>query len=83
MTGMADPAPQRLVRVIGERNGIIEFEYGIGDLSMALELMLPPPAFAEFCAANDVQIVMDERALATSEEARAMGWSPSDVQRQI
>ena len=80
---MADPAPQRLVRVIGERNGIIEFAYGIGHLSMALELMLPPPAFAEFCAANGVEIVTDERALATSEEARAMGRSPSDVQRQI
>jgi phenol hydroxylase P0 protein len=74
---------RKLVRVMGERNGIIEFEYGVGDLSMALELMLPPPAFEEFCRTNAVEIVTEARAEATSEEERAMGWLPSDVQRRI
>ncbi len=80
----AAAAPLRkLVRVTGERNGIIEFEYGVGDISMALELMLPPAAFEEFCRTNAVEIVTETRAEAPSEEERAMGWLPSDVQRRI
>ena len=31
---MSAAAPRNLVRVTGERNGIIEFEYGVGDLSL-------------------------------------------------
>ncbi len=76
-------AAQRLVRVTGTRNGIVEFEYGVGDLSMAIELMLPPAAFDEFCAANAVRIVTDPRVEAADEAQRAMGWRPSDVQRQV
>ncbi|MFM5906972.1 MAG: phenol hydroxylase subunit [Novosphingobium sp.] len=76
-------APRKLVRVTGERNGLIEFEYGVGDLSMAIELMLPPAAFAEFCAANGAEQVKQQRTAAVSEEERAMGWRPSDVQRQF
>jgi phenol hydroxylase P0 protein len=71
---------RKLVRVMGTRNGIIEFEYGIGDLSMALELMLPPAAFDEFCAANGVELVTEERAATTTEGERAMAWRPSYVQ---
>lgn len=47
---------RRFVRVIGQRpNGLIEFEFAIGWPELAVELLLPPPAFAEFCAANQVQ----------------------------
>lgn len=47
---------RRFVRVIGQRpNGLIEFEFSIGWPELAVELLLPPPAFAEFCAANQVQ----------------------------
>ena len=79
----AAAVPRKLVRVTGERNGIIEFEYGVGDLSLAIELMLPPPAFEEFCRTNAVEIVTDKRADAATEEERAMSWLPSDVQRRI
>lgn len=79
----AAAAPRKLVRVTGQRNGIIEFEYGIGDLSLAIELMLPPAAFDEFCAANGVELVSDARVVAANEAERAMGWRPSDVQRRI
>jgi phenol/toluene 2-monooxygenase (NADH) P0/A0 len=78
--GTSAAAARKLVRVTGTRNGIIEFEYGIGDLSMAIELMLPPAAFDEFCAANAVVLVTAEREAATSEGERAMAWRPSDVQ---
>lgn len=83
MARAAAAAPRKLVRVTGTRNGLIEFEYGVGDLSMAIELMLPPAAFADFCAANAAEQVTEQRAAAASEEERAMGWRPSDVQRQI
>lgn len=80
----AAAAPLRnLVRVTGERNGIIEFEYGVGDLSLAIELMLPPAAFEDFCRTNEVGIVTEKRAEAIHEEERAMCWLPSDVQRRM
>ena len=79
----AAAAPRKLVRVTGMRNGIVEFEYGVGDLSMAIELMLPPAAFDEFCAANAVEQVTDAREAAASEAERAMGRRPCDVQRRI
>jgi len=83
-----DPS-RKYVRVTGERNGIIEFEFGIGDLSLAVELMLPPDAFADFCAANAVTLVEAQAGagagdgLAADEAERAMAWRPSDVQRQL
>lgn len=83
-----DPS-RKYVRVTGERNGIIEFEFGIGDLSLAVELMLPPDAFADFCAANAVTLVVAEAGPCASEglsgddAERAMSWRPSDVQRQL
>jgi phenol hydroxylase P0 protein len=80
---MTAAAFRKLVRITGERNGIIEFEYGVGDLSLAIELMLPPPAFEEFCRTNAVELVTEKRAEAVTEEERAMGWLPSDVQRRI
>lgn len=73
----------KVVRVMGERNGLIEFEYGIGDLSMPLELMLPPTAFDEFCQANAVKIISTAPEEILDETARAMAWRPSDVQRQF
>lgn len=78
----ATSAARKLVRVTGQRNGIVEFEYGVGDLSLAIELMLPPAAFDEFCAVNAVERVTADRVEAASEEERAMGWRLSDVQRR-
>lgn len=74
---------RKVVRVMGERNGLVEFEYGVGDLSLALELMLPPAAFEEFCRTNAVEMLSAEPAEILDEAARAMSWRPSDVQRQF
>ncbi len=74
---------RKVVRVMGERNGLIEFEYGIGDLSLALELMLPPAAFDEFCRTNAVEVLSAASDEILDEAARAMAWRPSDVQRQF
>lgn len=47
---------QRFVRVIEERpDGLVAFEFAIGWPELAVELMLPAPAFAAFCARNRVQ----------------------------
>jgi phenol hydroxylase P0 protein len=80
---MAASAPRKVVRVTGTRNGLVEFEYGVGDLSYALELMLPPAAFGDFCQANAVEILSAGPEEILDEAARAMAWRPSDVQRRI
>ena len=56
-----DPLPvcdtaKRFVRVIEERaDGLVAFEFAIGWPELSVELLLPAPAFAEFCATNRVQ----------------------------
>lgn len=51
-TGEFDPR-RRFVRVTGSnRLGFIEFEFSIGSPELCVELMLPPAAFEEFCAAQ-------------------------------
>lgn len=46
----------KFVRVIEERaDGLVAFEFSIGWPELAVELLLPAPAFAEFCATQRVQ----------------------------
>ncbi len=46
----------RYVRVIERRDdGLVCFEFSIGWPELAVELMLPGPAFEAFCANNKVQ----------------------------
>lgn len=40
-------------------NGLIEFEFAIGDPDVAVELVMPKAAFDEFCANNQVEIMTD------------------------
>jgi len=47
---------RRFVRVIEERaDGLVAFEFAIGWPDLAVELLSPTPAFAEFCATQCVQ----------------------------
>lgn len=49
---------RRFVRLSGERpNGFVEFEFAIGEPEIFVEMILPRPAFAEFCAANRVEML--------------------------
>lgn len=43
-------------------NGLIEFEFAIGDPDVAAELVMPKAAFDEFCAANRVELLSTEKA---------------------
>ncbi|MEZ5646157.1 MAG: phenol hydroxylase subunit [Burkholderiaceae bacterium] len=46
----------RFVRVMEQRpDGLVSFEFSIGWPELAVELMLPAPAFEAFCASNKVQ----------------------------
>lgn len=77
----SDQTP-RFVRITGERGGMVEFEYSVGDPQLVLELLLPPAAFEDFCAANNATLITGDREEADSEEARAMAWRPSDVNQR-
>ena len=47
---------RRFVRVLEQRaDGLVAFEFAIGWPELSVELLLPAPAFAEFCAKNQVQ----------------------------
>lgn len=47
---------QRFVRVLEQRaDGLVLFEFAIGWPELAVELLLPAPAFEAFCTANRVQ----------------------------
>lgn len=49
---------RRFVRVLQRRrNGQVEFEFSIGWPELAVELMLPERAFAEFCAAQKARVL--------------------------
>lgn len=70
---------RKVVRVTGERNGMIAFDYGVGDLDYAIELMLPPDAFAAFCRENAVTRLEGERLEEDDPAARGMALRPSQV----
>lgn len=54
-----DPT-RRFVRVLERMpDGLVSFEFAIGWPELSVELMLPAPAFDEFCRANRVQQLGD------------------------
>lgn len=56
---------QARVRILGTRSGrFIEFEYALGDGMLAVELIMPPLAFKEFCEARKAIIVPPEEGVA-------------------
>ena len=49
---------KRWVRETGERgNGFVEFDFSIGEPDLCVEMILSREAFAEFCAANRVEVL--------------------------
>lgn len=76
-----DPT-RRYLRVTGERpDGFVEFDFGVGDPDVFVELVLSRPAFEEFCAANQPEPMPS--ADATSEDGGdaldAGSWRISDA----
>ena len=54
---------RRFVRVLGELpGGLIEFEFAVGDPDVSVELVMPRPAFEQFCLANGAVLLGAEAA---------------------
>ena len=70
---------RKIVRVTGERNGMITFDYGLGDLAYAIELILPPDAFEAFCRENAVVGIETAATEHDDPARRGMELRPSQV----
>lgn len=71
-------AETRYVRVTGEaRGGFVEFQFAIGDPTLYLDMILPPAAFAEFCATNKVVRLSAEQGSMVDRDRRK--WRGGDA----
>lgn len=53
---------QCYVRLRTERpDGFVEFDFSFGDPDLSVDLILPKPAFEEFCSANRVRFLSIEQ----------------------
>jgi phenol hydroxylase P0 protein len=51
---------RKFVRVMGTLpNGMVEFEFAVGDPDVCAELVMPKLAFDAFCAANQVEFLSE------------------------
>ncbi|MDT7837044.1 phenol hydroxylase subunit [Aquabacterium sp. OR-4] len=63
-----DPS-QRWVRITRDRpDGFVEFDFAIGTPDLAVDLILPRPAFEAFCAEQQVRRIGDAQAAALAAE---------------
>lgn len=50
-----DPS-RKFIRLVAQRaDGMVEFEFAVGEPELFVEMLLPRPAFEAFCAAQGVQ----------------------------
>ncbi len=68
---------RKFVRVLRTLpNGLIEFEFAVGDPDVAAELVMPKAAFDEFCARNQVELLTEAVQPGDSEAADAdFNWN--------
>lgn len=53
---------RKFVRVVELRpDGFVEFEFAIGEADLFVEMILPAPAFDDFCAHNAVTFIGDRQ----------------------
>lgn len=79
---------RKLVRVNGERHGMVDFDFAVGDLALSVEMMLPAKDFQRFCEEQGAILVINGKPALTGvsaedDAATAMSWMPSDVQNLI
>lgn len=68
------PRLQALVTGFGDRN-LVEFTFIYGDPDLSVELVLPFPAFREFCIENGCEIAAGDAHVRTRVEG-LLGTSP-------
>lgn len=67
---------KKFVRVMDVReNGMVEFEFSVGEPEMAVELIMPTPAFEEFCRNNQVVFIGEEVLVAADRDSADSAWS--------
>jgi phenol hydroxylase P0 protein len=55
-------ARRKFVRVVELRpDGFVEFEFAIGEPELFVEMILPAPAFDDFCAHNRVSFIGEQQ----------------------
>lgn len=75
---------KKFVRVVELRpDGFVEFEFAVGEPELYVEMVLPPTAFDDFCAANRV-IFLDgpTRLVVGQVQANDWNWSLRDATHQ-
>ncbi len=81
-----DPS-RKFVRVTELRqDGFVAFDFAIGEPELFVEMILPAPAFDEFCALNKVSFVDDSQRLRVdgddAEERAEWAWNLHDATHQ-
>lgn len=66
---------KRWVRVTGVQGDFVLFNFTIGDPDLTVELILPFPAFLEFCATNHAQATVDAAAKASYQGLHERSWT--------
>jgi phenol hydroxylase P0 protein len=67
-SSVADTLPRFVrVREITENN-LVEFDFAIGEPDLFVELVLPKPAFDEFCIKQNVQMMTQEQCRMVDQE---------------
>ena len=65
---------RKFVRLVERRkDGLVEFEFSIGDPELYAEMLLPEHAYEEFCRINAVTVLDGERV--ETEQDSGLGWS--------
>ncbi len=76
---------RKFVRVTELRaNGLVEFDFAIGEPELFVELILPAAAFDEFCASNKVTFVDESGRLKMdgNDDGQEWNWSLRDATHQ-
>lgn len=72
-----DPS-RRFVRIVDERaDGMVEFEFAVGEPELFVEMILPRAAFEEFCAREQVRPTRAAASVAGPDDANA--WTLHDA----
>jgi phenol/toluene 2-monooxygenase (NADH) P0/A0 len=72
----------KFVRVLdADRGGMVEFEFAIGEPDIFVEMIMPRGAFDEFCRANAVTFITENREPGGRDRSPGE-WMPRDATRQ-
>lgn len=82
---MAFDTSRRFVRVNKLRDdGFVEFDFAIGEPELFVEMLLPKPAFTDFCLMYSVQIIESDNPRPTGDSTvDGLTWSLRDAVQSL